>query len=49
MGWISWLWEAVSQKKWFVWVCLFCIINPYFLCYYGYDSIGAIMNDAGTL
>ena len=49
MGLGTVLWHWLSSKFWFDWLCLFLIINPYFLCYYGYDSIGSIMDDTGKL
>lgn len=49
MGLPGAIWHWLSTKAWLDWLCLFLIINPYFLCYYGYDSIGSIMDETGTL
>lgn len=48
MGIPSAIWRWLATKAWLDWLCLFLIINPYFLCYYGYDSIGSIMDETGT-
>ena len=49
MGLGTSLWYWLSARVWFDWLCLFLIVNPYFVLYYGYDSIGSIMEATGMV